>query len=345
MAGGIGSRFWPLSRIEKPKQFVDALGIGQTFIQMTYRRFSRFIPTENFLVVTGESYKELVLEQLPMLVAEQVLTEPVQRNTAPCIAYATYKLYKENPNATVVVTPSDQYVGNETVFEDVIQRNLVYAAMNDSLLTIGITPSFPATGYGYIQLTDKNTPITKVLAFKEKPILEIAEKFVVSGNYVWNSGMFIWSLKSIIRAMENHLPDLALAFEKINNVYGTLEEQSVVNKTFLDSPSISIDYGIMEKVDNVFVSCADFGWSDMGTWGSLYEQLNKEENANALSGNDIYCSYTEGCLVKELNDNKRVVIEGLKDYLVVDTVDVLMICPRKDENRIKELIKSNYSGI
>ncbi|MEG0889967.1 MAG: mannose-1-phosphate guanylyltransferase [Bacteroides sp.] len=339
MAGGIGSRFWPLSRTERPKQFVDALGLGKTFIQMTYERFARFIPQNNFLVVTGENYKELVLEQLPQLNPNQVLTEPVRRNTAPCIAYATYKLYKENPNAVVVVTPSDQYIGNESVFESVMCRNLQYALAHDALVTIGITPSFPATGYGYIQLTDKNVDITKVVAFKEKPALSVAQEFLASGNYVWNSGIFIWSLSSIRNALERYLPDIAIAFDSITKVYGTQDELRIVNAAYLNSRSISIDYGVMEKADNVFVSCADFGWSDVGTWGSLYQQLDKEENNNAISGGTILCSNTSGCLIKELDASKRVVVDGLTDYIVVDANDVLMICPRKDEEAIKHLIE------
>lgn len=339
MAGGIGSRFWPLSRTERPKQFVDALGVGKTFIQMTYERFARFIPQNNFLVVTGENYKELVLEQLPQLSPNQVLTEPARRNTAPCIAYATYKLYKENPNAVVVVTPSDQYIGNESVFESVMCRNLQYALAHDALVTIGITPSFPATGYGYIQLTDKNVDITKVVAFKEKPALSVAQEFLASGNYVWNSGIFIWSLSSIRNALEKYLPDIAIAFDSITKVYGTQDELRIVNAAYLNSRSISIDYGVMEKADNVFVSCADFGWSDVGTWGSLYQQLDKEENNNAISGGTVLCSNTSGCLIKELDASKRVVVDGLTDYIVVDANDVLMICPRKDEEAIKHLIE------
>lgn len=340
MAGGIGSRFWPLSRTEKPKQFVDALGIGKTFIQLTYQRFARFIPDANFLVVTGESYKELVLEQLPMLLPEQVLTEPARRNTAPCIAYATYKLYKENPNAVVVVTPSDQYIGNEIVFEEVMKRNLEYAATHDALVTVGITPSYPATGYGYIQYAERNVNVSKVKAFKEKPNLEMAKEFLLSGDFAWNSGMFIWSLKSIIKALETHVPDVANLFGMLHDVYGTTEEQERVNEAYLNSRSVSIDYGVMEMADNVYVSCADFGWSDIGTWGSLYQQLEKDSDDNALSGDDILCSDSKGCLVKELNTGKRVVIDGLNNYMVVDMNDVLMICPREDEDRIKLLIES-----
>ena len=343
MAGGIGSRFWPLSRTEKPKQFVDALGVGRTFIQLTYDRFARFIPRENFRVVTGEAYKALTLEQLPMLTPEQVLTEPARRNTAPCIAYATYKLYAQNPGATVAVTPADQFIGNEALFEKIITSNLAYAAAHEALVTVGITPSYPATGYGYIQFAAAATeaPVTKVVAFKEKPDLSTATRFLASGDYVWNSGMFIWSLSSVKKALERLLPDIATAFASISDLYGTPREQQVVNETYLACRSISIDYGVMEAADNVYVSrCADLGWSDVGTWGSLYTQLAKDGHDNALSGGATFCRNTESCLVKQTNPGKRVVIDGLRDYVVVDTPDVLMICPRTDEERIKKLIEA-----
>lgn len=338
MAGGIGSRFWPLSRTEKPKQFIDALGIGKTFIQMTYERFARFIPKENFLVMTGEAYKDLVLAQLPMLTPNQVLTEPMRRNTAPCIAYATYKLFRENPQATVVVTPSDQYIGDEATFEKVMKQNLEYAQQHDALVTVGITPTFPATGYGYIQVADKREAVSKVIAFKEKPDLATANEFLAAGNFAWNSGMFIWSLESIKYALETYLPNIASLFASVDT-YGTEKEQDAINVAFEKSQSISIDYGVMEKASNVYVSCAEFGWSDIGTWGSLYQQLEKDEKENVLSGDCFHTANTTGCLIKELTPNKQVVVDGLKDYLVVDTNDVLMICPREDENRIKDLIE------
>lgn len=338
MAGGIGSRFWPLSRIEKPKQFVDALGIGKTFIQMTYERFARFIPKENFLVLTGESYKGLVLEQIPILKPEQVLTEPMRRNTAPCIAYATYKLYQQNPEATVVVTPSDHYIGDEDTFEKIIRQDIAYARQQDALVTVGITPSFPATGYGYIQVEDKAKAVSKVMAFKEKPNLEKAREFLLDGNFVWNSGMFIWSVRSIKKALEIYLPDVASVFASVD-CYNTADEQNAINNAFAASPSISIDYGVMEKADNVYVSCAEFGWSDIGTWGSLYQHLDKDARDNVLSGNKFYLQGTKGCLLKTTSPDKQVVIDGLTDYLVVDTDDVLMICPREDEEKIKKLIE------
>lgn len=340
MAGGIGSRFWPLSRNAKPKQFVDALGIGRTFIQMTYDRFARFIPDENFLVVTGVAYKELVLEQLPMLNPEQVLVEAVRRNTAPCVAYATYRLYKTNPEAVVVVTAADHLVLNETRFEEVVCRDLDFAARNDALVTIGITPSYPATGYGYIQVAEgeNNDTIQPVIAFREKPDLETAKQFVESRQYSWNSGMFIWSLTSIKKALERYLPDIATRFSEIASCYGTADEQKAVDAAYEVSQSISIDYGVMEVADNVYVSNADFGWSDLGTWGSLYQQLPKDDCENALSGEDILITDSSACLVKELNDGKTVVVDGMEQCLIVDTPDVLMVCKLNDEVKLKKTI-------
>lgn len=331
MAGGVGSRFWPLSRSNKPKQFADAMGVGKTFIQMTYERFARFIPKENFIVVTGVAYKELVLEQLPMLAEEQVLLEPCRRNTAPCIALATYAIKQKNPDAVVVVTPSDQLILDVPAFEEVVKQNMAYAANHDALLTIGITPSYPATGYGYIEVASGDEVIRKVTAFKEKPELAKAKDFLQSGNYVWNSGMFVWSVDAIDRAFQVHLPQIAALFQDCCN-------QEAVDIAFEQSQSISIDYGIMEKAANVLVSPADFGWSDVGTWGSLYDQLEKEEAGNAISGGDALLYETEACLVKQLNTGKLVVVDGLTDYMVVDTDDVLMICRKDSETRVKELI-------
>lgn len=341
MAGGIGSRFWPLSREEKPKQFVDALGIGRTFIQLTYDRFAGFIPAENFLVLTGEVYKELVLEQLPQLSPSQVLTEPCRRNTAPCIAYAMYKLRQMNPKAVAVVTPSDHYISNTARFAVVMQEGLAFAASRPALLTVGITPTFPATGYGYIQTRqDKESSITPVLRFKEKPDLTTASQYLAEGDYFWNSGMFIWSAQTIISAFEQYLPEVASLFASIDRKYGTCEEQAAVNQAFHLSPSISIDYGIMEKAAQVYVRCvADLGWSDVGSWGALYSLLEKDAAANAVSGADSQFSHAGQNLIKETNPNKKVIINGLSGYMIADTEDVLMICPLNDENHIKEVIQ------
>ena len=338
MAGGIGSRFWPLSRTEKPKQFVDILGVGKTFIQMTFERFASFIPKENFVVVTGEIYKDLVLEQLPQLTEQQVLLEPARRNTAPCLAYAAYKLKKQNPDAVMVVTPADHLILDTTTFADVMQQSLRHAEDHNHLLTIGITPSFPSTGYGYIEVEDTSASFSKVTEFKEKPDYDTAVQFIEDGNYRWNSGMFVWSVKAIDAALQEHLPVVSRLFDDAQKYYYTPDEQKNVNEVYLSSESISIDYGIMEKANNVYVTSADFGWSDLGTWTSLYEQSTKDDRDNVLSGNDIIATDTTNCFVKQLNADKRVVVDGVKDLLVVDTPDVLLICDRTDENHVKRVI-------
>lgn len=338
MAGGIGSRFWPLSRTEKPKQFVDILGVGKTFIQMTFDRFASFIPKENFVVVTGEIYKDLVLEQLPQLTEQQVLLEPARRNTAPCLAYAAYKLKKQNPDAVMVVTPADHLILDTATFADVMQQSLRHAENHNHLLTIGITPSFPSTGYGYIEVEDTQASFSKVSSFKEKPDYDTAVQFIEDGQYRWNSGMFVWSVKAIDAALREYLPVVANLFQSAEQFYFTPNEQVNVNAVYLRSESISIDYGIMEKADNVYVTSADFGWSDLGTWTSLYEQSKKDDRNNVLSGDEIIATDTSNCFVKQLNVDKLVVVDGIKDLLVVDTPDVLLICNRTDENHVKVVI-------
>lgn len=342
MAGGIGSRFWPLSRVEKPKQFVDALGIGKTFIQMTYERFARFIPEANFLVMTGEDYKELVLEQLPNLRPDQVLTEPCRRNTAPCIAYAMFKLKQRDPNAVAIVTPSDQYIGNETAFERIMWECLIYAGSHSCLLTVGISPTYPATGYGYIQTSpESGETFAPVSRFKEKPDLATATAYLSEGNYYWNSGMFIWSVEAITEALRRYLPEVAGRFEAIGEAYDTTWEKEMARQAFWDCPSISIDYGVMERSDRVYVRRAnDLAWSDVGSWGALYGLLEKDGLENSASGGDrVDLSASRHNLIKVTNPNKRIVIDGLSGYLVADTEDVLMICPLEDENRIKRVIE------
>lgn len=342
MAGGIGSRFWPLSRVEKPKQFVDALGIGKTFIQMTYERFAQFIPEANFLVMTGEDYKALVLEQLPNLHPDQVLTEPCRRNTAPCIAYAMFKLKQRDPNAVAIVTPSDQYIGNETAFERIMRECLIYAGSHSCLLTVGISPTYPATGYGYIQTPPElGETFAPVCRFKEKPDLATATAYLSEGNYYWNSGMFIWSVEAITEALRRYLPEVAGRFEAIGEAYGTARENEMARQAFWDCPSISIDYGVMERSDRVYVRRTnDLAWSDVGSWGALYGLLEKDGAENSSSGGDqVSLSASRHNLIKVTNPNKRVVIDGLSGYLVADTEDVLMICPLEDENRIKRVIE------
>lgn len=347
MAGGIGSRFWPLSRVEKPKQFVDALGIGKTFIQLTYERFARFVPRENFLVMTGENYKDLVLEQLPMLSPEQVLTEPCRRNTAPCIAYAMYKLRALDPEAVAVVTPSDQYIGNEVAFERIMRDCLDFAATRSVLLTVGISPTYPATGYGYIQAhRESGQEFTPVVRFKEKPDSRTAMAYLSEGNYYWNSGMFVWSVSAIVEALGLYLPEVAGLFESVGAAYNTPMERTLVNEAFTACPAISIDYGVMEKSDKVYVRCTnDLAWSDVGSWGALYGLLEKDIRENSASGaSQVSLTDSNHNLIKVTNPNKQVVIDGLSGFLVADTEDVLMICPLSDEERIKAVIAKASSG-
>ncbi len=348
MAGGIGSRFWPLSRNAKPKQFLDILGVGRTFIQQTFDRLTKIIPPENIVVVTSESYKELVAEQLPQVKEENILLEPLRRNTAPCIAYATYKLLKKNPNATVVVAPSDHLILNEAEFEKTIKRAMRFAEQGENLVTIGIKPSRPETGYGYIQIVEtveeaRKKEICKVKTFTEKPNIEMAKVFVNSGEFFWNSGIFVWTLKSIKSALEAHLPDVGRLFEHGDTAYYTNDEQQFILDTYAECKSISIDYGVMEKSDNVHVICADFGWSDLGTWTSLYLQSAKDEKANAVLSDNVVLENVNGSLVCTPAD-KLVVLQGLDGYLVVDTNDVLMVCKRGDENELKQLINNTLLG-
>ncbi|MBQ5899038.1 MAG: NTP transferase domain-containing protein [Alistipes sp.] len=336
MAGGIGSRFWPMSRKHMPKQFLDILGTGKSFIRATFERFLPLVPVENFYVVTNTMYKDLVLEHIPELDPKQVLCEPIRRNTAPCIAYAAYTLQKEHPNANMIVTPSDHLILNEVDFHAIIKECLEYAENNDALMTVGIRPSRPETGYGYIQKSN-NDLISRVKCFTEKPHLELAQTFVECGEFFWNSGIFIWTVENIIKAFEKHLPDHHALFEAAKNDIGTEREQKALEQVFSESKSISVDYGIMEKADNVYVRCGDFGWSDVGTWSSVYQLSRKDRYANTKSHEGCYTYNTRSSIISVPKD-KIAVVNGLRDYIVVDTDDVLMICPRSEEQSIKMYI-------
>jgi mannose-1-phosphate guanylyltransferase len=349
MAGGIGSRFWPLSRTKKPKQFLDILGVGKTFIRQTYERFARIIPPQNFLVVTGMDYKDLVLHEIPEIDESQILCEPMRRNTAPCIAYATYKLLKKSRNARVIVTPSDHIIFNDNKFLEVMLNGLAYAENNDALVTVGLQPTRPETGYGYIQIEKNDAPgckdtICKVRTFTEKPDVDTAKVFVESGEFYWNSGIFIWSLESVQKALSAHLPDIADLFSKGMSRYDTPDEEQFIFEAYSQCYNISIDYGVMEKAENVFVFAADFGWSDVGTWNSLYLQLDKDEDGNAIKNANTYLSDVCNSMINSDNHDKLIVIKGLDNYLVVDTSDVLMICPRKNEDGIKQTISEVLAG-
>ncbi len=345
MAGGIGSRFWPISRRTQPKQFLDVLGTGKSFIRHTFERFARIIPPENFLVVTNSNYKAQVLEHLPELSDNQILCEPVGRNTAPCIAYAAWRLKSVNPAATMIITPSDHLILNEEEFCHDIAESADFAEAHNAMMTIGIHPNRPDTGYGYIQIeagsADGFAAIHKVKTFTEKPNLEMAKLVVESGEFFWNSGIFIWKVDTIMENLAEFLPEMQQLFASAQGKYNTPEEQQAINEIYPECRGISIDFGVMEKARNVYVRCSNFGWSDIGTWGSLYQHSAKDAEGNVESQTCMLYD-TKGCIVKGKND-KLIVIEGLEDYIVVDTDDVLMICPKQNEQNIKKFIDDvNY---
>ncbi|MDD4757169.1 MAG: mannose-1-phosphate guanylyltransferase [Prolixibacteraceae bacterium] len=342
MAGGVGSRFWPLSRKGLPKQFLDILGTGRTLIQQTFDRFSSFIPVKNFIVVTSVSYKDLVLEQLPELDESQVLLEPFRRNTAPCIAYAAYKIKTVMPDANLIVSPSDHLIIKEEEFIQQINSGLHFVENNKALLTLGIKPSRPETGYGYIQVNakvkfDHLTNLHKVKTFTEKPDRDMAKVFVDSGEFFWNSGIFLWSLSSIIDAFDNFLPDISHLFASGLKMYNTDNEMNFINKIYSECQGISIDYGIMEKAGNVYALTADFGWSDLGTWGSLYDNKDKDEEGNVINGENVLTYDTKNCIIN-LSDEKVAVLQGLDGYIVAESNDTLMICRKNDEQQIKQFV-------
>lgn len=336
MAGGVGARFWPQSRKTKPKQFLDILGTGKSFIRSTFERFLPLVPAENFLVVTNRNYKELVLEHLPELKENQVLCEPIGRNTAPCIAYAAYSLLKRDPEANMIVTPSDHLVLNESDFHTIIRECLEFSSREGALMTVGIQPSRPETGYGYIQKSNSDI-ISRVKCFTEKPNLELAQAFVDCGEFFWNSGIFIWSVKAIVKAFEIYLPEHHALFSSKLDDYGTERETAAIEEVFSECKAISIDYGVMEKAENVYVRCGEFGWSDVGTWGSVYQLSEKDKNENAVVAEACYTYSTERTFIS-LPKGKIAVVNGLNDYIVVDTPDALLICPRSEEQSIKNFI-------
>ena len=343
MAGGVGSRFWPVSRNAKPKQFLDFFGTGLSFLQQTYNRFAKIIPQENIMIVTSQQYKELVEEQLPQMLPENILLEPHRRNTAPCIAYATYKLQKKNPDATVVVAPSDHLIINEDIFLATIEAALGQAAEHNELITLGIKPTRPETGYGYIQVNTARTKeiggskVYSVKTFTEKPDLELAKVFMSSGEFLWNSGIFVWNVKTIAQELEKHLPDIANQFKDIIPYYYTPLEEEYIKGISEGCNGISIDYGVMEKTSCSWVFETSFGWSDVGTWEALYMLGEKDDNDNLLSVGDSMIDKVEGSIVVSSEEDKLVVVKGLKDYMVINTDDVLLVCPR-DSVRFKNVI-------
>ncbi len=341
MAGGVGSRFWPLSKKQNPKQFLDILGTGKTLIQLTFERFASICPVENFFIVTNAKYKKLVLQQLPKIKEDQVLLEPLRRNTAPCIAYANFKIQKRNPDASIIVTPADHLILNETKFLKVLAEGIQFVEEGNQLLTLGIEPSRPETGYGYIQVSNKAisnySDIYPVKTFTEKPHLDLAKVFYESGEFYWNSGIFIWKLKDIQKAFELYLPDVKTLFEEGIDILDTADEQEFIDKIYPECQNISIDYGILEKSENVFVYCSEYGWSDLGTWGSLYEHSSKDNNENAVQGENVMMYESKDCLVN-VPDDKLVVVQGLKDYIVVETDKTLLICRKRDEQELRRIV-------
>ncbi len=351
MAGGVGSRFWPVSRTDFPKQFIDFFGIGRTLIQSTYERFLKLCLPENIYIITNDIYRDKVLEQLPEMSPDQILAEPIMRNTAPCIAYGCMKIAELNPHAVIVVAPSDHTIRSQEGFIDAIQHSLSGAAANDCLITLGIKPHRPDTGYGYIQYEEETLrtdhSIHKVKTFTEKPNLELAQSFLQSGDFLWNAGIFIWSASAIKKAFEKHLPDMYEIFAQGNPFYNTPNESAFISNAYLQCTNISIDFGIMEKAENVYVLPADFGWSDLGTWASIYDMAEKDYVGNAVIPSDQVIMYDSSNCMVNVPAEKLVILQNLHNYIVVESNNMLLICPRDGEQNIKHIvadIKAKYGN-
>jgi mannose-1-phosphate guanylyltransferase len=339
LAGGIGSRFWPKSRSSYPKQFLDILNTGKTLIQSTFERYASFLPVENIFVITVEEYIGIVREQLPQLNPENILAEPARKNTAPCVAYMAFKLFQKNPDASLIIAPSDHLVLNTEEFEKVTFKALDFASRMKAFVTLGIKPTYPNTGYGYIQhetfaVADD---IYKVKTFTEKPDIEIARTFLSSGDFLWNAGIFIWRVDSIIKAFEQYQPEMYEVFSSEQQFFNTSEEQNALERIYPLCTNISIDYAIMEKANNVYVIPSSFGWSDLGTWNSAYDNLEKDYLGNAVAGDNVMIIDATKCMVSAPHD-KLLVLQGLDDFIVVDADDVLLICKKDNEQQIKEYV-------
>ncbi|AJR02508.1 mannose-1-phosphate guanylyltransferase [Siansivirga zeaxanthinifaciens] len=339
MAGGVGSRFWPVSTQEFPKQFHDMLGTGDTLIQKTFKRLAHLIPKENIFILTNEIYNDLVLEQLPEVTQRQVVLEPAMRNTAPCILYASLKIQKENPDAVMIVAPSDHWIEDEVTFTKNVQQAFDFCSDNNALMTLGIQPTFPNTGYGYIEF-DKDTTnnIKSVNQFREKPDYETAKSFIEQGNFLWNAGIFMWSVKTVVDAFKSNQPDLFALFENGISAYNTDLETEFIKENYPKAENISVDYAIMETSKNVFVIGAEFDWNDLGTWGSLYDKLGKDQNDNAVVNARTLVEDASGNMIRTKN-NKIVVLDGINDYIIVDKEDVLLIYPKTKEQDIKKVLQ------
>lgn len=338
MAGGVGSRFWPVSTPEFPKQFHDMLGTGETLIQKTFTRLSQLIPKENILILTNDKYQDILKQQLPMITDEQIVLEPDMRNTAPCILYASMKIQKQNKDAVMIVAPSDHWIEDEVQFISNVQRSFDICERDQSLMTMGILPTFPNTGYGYIEFDKLDTrPIKKVKQFREKPDYHTAKKFIQARNFLWNSGIFIWSTKAILQAFEKYQPEMYQLFHAGKDAFNTADEKQFIADNYSKADNISIDYAVMEKADNVFVLPATFDWNDLGTWGSLYDKLPKDNHENAMVNGKLFVENASNNIIRT-NPNKMVVIGDLDDYIIVDKDDVLLIYPKKKEQEIKQIV-------
>ena len=343
MAGGIGSRFWPMSTPERPKQFVDVIGCGRTLLQLTMDRFEGIVPPENVWIVTSSAYAEIVHEQLPEVPEGNILKEPCRRNTAPCIAYVSWRIKAQDPRANIVVTPSDHIVMDKAEFQRVVQSSLQFASESDAIVTLGMKPTRPETGYGYIQVdlsthSVRNKEIYRVDAFREKPDVEKAKEYIAQNNFFWNAGIFIWNVNTIVNAFRIYAPAISEIFENLLPAYGTPDEQAHIDHQFPKCDDISVDYAIMENAEEIFCFPASFGWSDLGTWGSLLENTPRDRYGNSLIGNDIKAFDTKNTIV-HATEEKRVIVQGLDGYIVAEQDDVLLICKLENEQLIKEYSK------
>ncbi len=345
MCGGIGSRFWPYSRTNLPKQFIDFLGTGRSLLQMSYDRILPIVPKENIIILTNAQYADKVCEQLPDINRSQILAEPARRNTAPCIAWAAYHIAAKDPQASMIVTPSDHLITREAEFERSVRNGFEFVEANDALLTLGITPSRPETGYGYIQIGEEMAQgLHKVKTFTEKPNLELAKTFLRTGEFFWNSGIFIWRADSIKKALADYAADLNSVFESGAHLFGTPDETSFIAGAFPSCPSISIDYAVMERAANVYVETVSFGWNDLGTWSALFDMSPKNRDGNVTQRCQVLAYNSTGNIFA-VRDDKLVVVDGLQDYIIADAGDVLLICPKAEEQRIKQMVndaKVNY---
>ena len=340
MAGGVGSRFWPMSTTENPKQFIDVLGVGKTLLQLTVERFGNLVKPENIWVVTNQKYQDIVKKQLPDMPAGNILCEPCRRNTAPCIAYVSWRIKSKDPKANIIVTPSDHIVTDKTEFQRVIKECMQFTSETDAIVTLGMKPNRPETGYGYIQAdlstsSLRNKEIFRVDSFREKPDLETAEKYIRNKSYFWNAGIFIWRVSTIVNAFRIYMPSMSKIFENMLPIFGTPQEQAIINERYPECESISVDYAIMEKASEIFVCPADFGWSDLGTWGSLLIQSKKDLYGNGLIGQNIFVFDTHNCIIHTTGEHK-VVVQGLDGYIIAEKEGTLLICKLSEEQRIKQ---------